>query len=384
MTEKFIPENEAQIRDIVGWALDGGTSLHIHGHDSKAGLGAPVDATHKIDLSRLDGIISYAPEELVLTAKAGTPMATITELLREHRQHLAFEPPDWGPHFGSDKGRGTLGGIISCNASGPRRFKAGAARDHFLGFTAVNGRGEIFKAGGKVLKNVTGYNLPKLFAGAYGALGIMTEVTVKTMPAPADSATLVVRDLSDEIALAVLRMAAASTLELSGLAHLPASLTGGRAQTLFRLEGPFTAVTDRLNRLKALLQGAGEFESLSADAAITLWRRVRDAEFFAADTLPLWRLSVPPQQGAMVAAHIGAKKYYYDWAGGLIWLLHDNAARVREAVQESGGHATLFRAPEALRQTVPVFEPQPPALAALENRVREGFDPSRIFNPGAG
>ncbi len=183
------------------------------------------------------------------------------------------------------------------------------------------------------MKNVTGYDLPKLFAGACGALGIMTEVTVKTMPAPADSATLAMRDLSDEAALAALRRAAASTLELSGLAHLPANITGGRAQTLFRLEGPIAAVTDRLNRLKSLLQEAGEFESLSADAAITLWRRVRDAEFFTGDTLPLWRLSVPPQQGAIVAAQIGAKKYYYDWAGGLIWLLHDSAAHVREAVQ---------------------------------------------------
>lgn len=384
MAQTFIPENEAQVRDMVRWAMDAQTSLRIYGHDSKAGLGAPVDAAHAIDLSRLDSIISYAPEELVLTAQAGTPMAAIMALLREHRQHLAFEPPDWGPHSGAEKGRGTIGGILSCNASGPRRFKAGAARDHFLGFSAVNGRGEIFRAGGKVVKNVTGYDLPKLFAGACGALGIMTEVTVKTMPAPADSATLAMRDLSDEAALAALRRVAASTLELSGLAHLPANITGGRAQTLFRLEGPIAAVTDRLNRLKSLLQEAGEFESLSADAAITLWRRVRDAEFFTGDTLPLWRLSVPPQQGAIVAAQIGAKKYYYDWAGGLIWLLHDSAAHVREAVQKSGGHATLFRAPEALRRTVPVFEPQPSALAALENRVREGFDPLRIFNPGAG
>lgn len=381
MAENFLPESEAQVRDIVGWALNGRTALRIHGHDSKAGLGAPTEAAHTIDLSRLDGIVSYAPEELVLSARAGTPMAAITALLREHRQQLAFEPPDWGPHFGADKGRGTLGGIISCNASGPRRFKAGAARDHFLGFSAVNGRGEIFKAGGRVVKNVTGYDLPKLLAGAYGALGILTEVTVKTMPAPIDSATLLVRDLSDEAALAALRRAAASTLEPSGLAHLPASVMGARAQTLFRLEGPFAAVTDRHNRLKSLLKGLGEFESLSADAASSLWRRVRDADFFAGSALPLWRLSVPPQNGAAVAANSGAQKYYFDWAGGLIWLLSSDVQRVREAIQKTGGHATLFRAPPPLRRTVPVFEPQPAALAALEERVREGFDPCRIFNP---
>lgn len=383
MPEKLIPENEAQVRDIVDWALNARTSLRIHGHDSKSGLGVPVDAAHVIDLSRLDGIIAYAPEELVLTVQAGTPMAVITALLREHRQHLAFEPPDWGPHSGVGKGRGTIGGILSCNASGPRRLKAGAARDHFLGFSAVNGRGEIFRAGGKVVKNVTGYDLPKLFAGAYGTLGIMTEVTVKTMPAPADSATLVVRDLRDDAGLAALRKAAASTLELTGLAHIPASLTGGRAQTLFRLEGPIAAVTDRLNRLKSLLQGTGEFETPGADAATTIWRRVRDAEFFVGDPLPLWRLSVPPQQGAMVAAQTGAKKYYFDWTGGLIWLLSDDAPRVREAVQKTGGHATLFRASLHMRQSVPVFQPQAPTLVALEQRVRKSFDPARIFNPGA-
>lgn len=382
MAEKFIPENEAQVRDIVGWALNTQTSLRIHGHDSKSGLGSPITATHTIDLSRLDGIISYAPEELVLTARAGTPIAAITTLLREHRQHLAFEPPGWGPHFGSDAGRGTLGGVLSSNASGPRRFRIGAARDHFLGFTAINGRGESFKAGGKVVKNVTGYDLPKLFAGAYGTLGILTEVTLKTMPAPADSATLVVRDLRDDAGLAALRKAAASTLELSGLAHIPASLRGDRAQTLFRLEGPIAAVTDRLNRLKSLLQGTGEFETPGADAATAIWRRVRDAEFFVGDPLPLWRLSVPPQQGAMVAALTGAKKYYFDWTGGLIWLLSDDAPRVREAVQKTGGHATLFRASLHMRQSVPVFQPQAPTLVALEKRVRESFDPARIFNPG--
>ncbi len=383
MAEIFTPENEAQVCEIVGWALNAQTSLRIHGHDSKVGLGAPVAATHQIDLSRLDGIISYAPEELVLTARAGTPIAVISALLREHRQHLAFEPPDWGPLFGADAGRGTIGGIIACNASGPRRFKSGAARDHFLGFSTVNGRGEIFRAGGKVVKNVTGYDLPKLFAGAYGALGVMTELTLKTMPTPADSATLVLRDLDDATALAALRRAAASTLEPSGLAHLPACLTGGRAQTLFRLEGPFAAVTDRHNRLKALLSGAGEWESLGADAAQILWRSVRDARFFETDTTPLWRLSVSPGDGARIVSQIAPHKYYYDWIGGLIWLLSDDAPRVRETVKKTGGHAMLFRAPDPLRRTVPVFEPPSTALGMLEQRVREAFDPCRIFNPGA-
>jgi len=319
----------------------------------------------------------------VLTAQAGTPLSDIAAALRPHRQHLAFEPPDWGRHFGAAKGRGTLGGTMACNASGPRRFTAGAARDHFLGFNAVNGRGESFKAGGPVVKNVTGFDLPKLFSGAYGTLGIMTAITVKTLPAPADSATLVLYDLEDEMALMALRRAAASPLEPSGLAHLPACVTRSRAQTLFRLEGPMAAVTDRHNRLKSLLSAFGKAESLGADAATALWQSVRDADFFADDALPLWRLSVPPAAGAQIAQMAAAAKYFFDWAGGLIWLLSNAHEAVRAAVKAANGHATLFRAPDQYRCGVPVFEPQTDALTALEQRVRAGFDPQGIFNPPA-
>ncbi len=383
MTEIFTPENEAQVRELVAWTLESGASLRLRGHGSKAGLGRPVDAAHIADLSRLNGIISYAPEELVLTAQAGTPLSDIAAALRPHRQHLAFEPPDWGRHFGAAKGRGTLGGTMACNASGPRRFTAGAARDHFLGFNAVNGRGESFKAGGPVVKNVTGFDLPKLFSGAYGTLGIMTAITVKTLPAPADSATLVLYDLEDEMALMALRRAAASPLEPSGLAHLPACVTRSRAQTLFRLEGPMAAVTDRHNRLKSLLSAFGKAESLGADAAASLWQSMRDADFFVDEALPLWRLSVPPAAGAQTARLIEPAKYFFDWAGGLIWLLSNAHEAVRAAVKAANGHATLFRAPDQYRCGVPVFEPQTDALTALEQRVRAGFDPQGIFNPPA-
>lgn len=384
----FTPETAAQVAAIAASAAAERSALRIHGHDSKAGLGHPAVAENTLDLSRLAGIISHEPEELVLSAMAGTSMTEINGVLRAHRQYLAFEPPDWGPLFSSGEGHGTIGGILSCNASGPRRFRAGAARDHFLGFSAVNGRGEIFKAGGRVVKNVTGYDLPKLLAGSYGTLAVMCEVTLKALPAPPDSATLAALDLDDAAALAALRAAAGGPLELSGLAHLPASVApGGRAQTLFRLEGAMASVTERLGRLQSLLQRSAECQGLSAEAALGVWRRIRDVGFFAASGAPgvappLWRISVPPAMGAAVAARIGAEKYFYDWAGGLIWLLCEDAARVRAAVAPSGGHATLFRASEAMRQSVPVFSPQNAALAALSERVRENFDPCRIFNPG--
>jgi glycolate oxidase FAD binding subunit len=381
MKETFRPSSAAQLREIVRLAAEGRIGLRIHGHDSKPGLGPPVAADYALDLSLLNGVLSYQPEELVLRARAGTPMTDILEALRERRQHLGFEPPDWSAVFGASPGRGTIGGVLACNASGPRRFSMGAARDHFLGFTAINGRGEEFRAGGSVVKNVTGYDLPKLLAGSYGRLAIMTEVILKTLPAPADAATLIVRNLTDETALRVLRLAAAGPLELSGLAHLPAGIGGEGARTVFRLEGPMASVTERLSRLKMQMQEYGPCENPGAAAARDLWRRIRDADFFVQDPQPLWRISAPPASGAEVAARIGADRYFFDWAGGLIWLLSERAADIREAVNPTGGHATLFRAPDALRRSLPVFEPQPPALAALEQRVREAFDPLGIFNP---
>ncbi|CAM9549011.1 unnamed protein product [Phaeothamnion confervicola] len=381
MRETFTPANAAQLRDIIALAASVRLGLRVQGHNSKSGLGTPVDAGQALDLSRLSGILSYQPEELVLSAQAGTPMTEIMAALRPHRQHLAFEPPDWGPLFGAVEGRGTIGGIIACNASGPRRFKAGAARDHFLGFSAINGRGENFKAGGQVVKNVTGYDLPKLLAGSHGTLAVLTEVTVKVLPAPMDAATLIIRDLTDRMALQALRLAANSTLELSALAHLPAGMAGDRSQTLFRLEGEIASVTERSGRLKILLQEFGVCESLSANAAHAIWRRVRDADFFVQDAQPLWRISIPASDAVVVAAGIGASRYYFDWAGGLIWLLCDDAVKVRAAVAPTGGHATLFRATEEMRRSVAVFEPQTAPLMALEQRVREAFDPLRIFNP---
>lgn len=381
MKEIFRPSTAAQVREIVRLAAGGRIGLRIFGHDSKPGQGAPVAADYALDLSRLSGILSYQPEELVLRAGAGTPMTDILEALREKRQHFGFEPPDWGALYGGRPGRGTIGGVLACNASGPRRFAAGAARDHFLGFTAINGRGEEFRAGGAVVKNVTGYDLPKLFAGSQGRLGVMTEVIIKVLPAPADAATLIVRDLTDAAALRALRAAAAGPLELSGLAHLPAGIGAEGARTLFRLEGPMASVTERLSRLKLLMQEFGPCENPGAAAAREIWRQIRDADFFAQETQPLWRISVPPASGAVVAARIGADRYFFDWAGGLIWLLSGDAAGVREAVLATGGHATFFRAPDALRSSLPVLQPQPPALAALEQRVREAFDPLGIFNP---
>src|SRR5438105_7587452 len=217
----FVPSDLGELREAVAEALAAEEPVEVVGGGSKRALGRPVQAAHTLDLSRLSGIRDYAPSELVLTAGAATPLGEIERALAEHNQMLAFEPPGWGGLLGVEDLAPTLGGILACNLSGPRRIKAGAARDHFLGFRAVSGRGEIFKAGGKVVKNVTGYDLSKLMAGSYGTLAALEEVTVKVLPRPEAVATVLFAGVDGPDAVGRLARALASPHEVSGAAYLP-------------------------------------------------------------------------------------------------------------------------------------------------------------------
>ena len=289
-------------------------------------------------------------------------------------------------------GRGTIGGTLAANLSGPRRIKAGAARDHFLGVTAVSGRGETFKSGGRVVKNVTGYDLCKVLAGSYGTLAAMTDVTVKVLPRAETEQTVLVLGLDDAAAIRAMSVAMNSSNDVSGAAHLPAPVAAsiqaeaGRSVTALRLEGVAPSVAHRRRALEALLKPFGEIAVLEEGASRDAWRVIRDVMPFAGDARALWRISVAPSRGHEVAAAIGeGAEYFYDWAGGLIWVAlpaadDGGAARVRAALK--GGHATLVRAPAAIRAAVPVFEPQEPGLAALTRRVKESFDPKGVLGPG--
>src|SRR5690606_26175839 len=299
--------------------------------------------------------------------------------------------------------RGTMGGAVSCNLAGPRRFKAGAARDHLLGFTAVSGRGEIFRAGGEVVKNVTGYDLPKRVCGAYGTLAALTEITVKVLPAPEKTRTVLVFGLSDESAAQALSAAAQSPYEVSGLAHLPAPVAAqsgvayvaksGMSVTAIRIEGTDVSVKARCEAIRDLLKTYGALEELHSMNSAWLWREIRDAACFVLpQERPLWRLSVAPMAGPAVTGAIAAAlpgaEFFYDWAGGLVWLTLDSredagAAVIREAVAAcGGGHAMLIRAPAATRSAICGFQPQPDALAALWGRLKDSLSPTNILNPG--
>lgn len=403
ITAVMRPENDEEVTDAVRTAVVESRHLQLAAGGSKAGWGRPMAADTLLDLSALAGCLLYEPDELVLTARPATPMADIAAMLAERRQHLAFEPPDLAPLLDSGGGRssggdGTLGGAVLCNLAGPRRLKAGGARDHVLGFQAVSGRGERFKSGGRVVKNVTGFDLSKLIAGSFGTLAVVTELTVRALPAPEETSTIVLFGLSDAEAGRAMTAALGSPCEVSAASHLPAAVaaesaltTAGAAATLLRLEGPAPSVAARAEALTRLLADFAAPVVLGAGESRLLWQEVRDARFFVAHPdQAVWRLSVPPTAGPEVAAHVLdrlAGHAFFDWGGGLIWLLLQPSADAGEAVVRNaaaiaGGHATLLRAAAAVRARVPVFQPQPPALAALTRRIKESFDPHRVLNPG--
>ena len=402
MPESLTPDTPEQVCEAIAWAAAEEAPLDIVCGGSKRSMGRPGNKERQLDISALRGITLYEPEELVLTAGPGTRLSDIERTLADRRQQLAFEPPDLGPLLGGAPGEGTLGGAIACNLSGPRRLKAGAARDHFLGFRAVSGRGEVFKSGGRVVKNVTGYDLSKLMCGSWGTLGVMTSLTVKVLPAAESVRTVLVIGLDPAQAGAAMTAAAKTPFEVSGAAYLPAALAAGSTVsrvsgaggsiTAIRVEGPRPSVEYRCAELRRQLGVRADTEELHSHNSAQFWRELRDVSPFAAsgDARCVWRMSVPPTDGPGVMKHLVAETggdVFLDWAGGLLWLAVDAPAdarheTVRGAIAACGGHATLIRAPEPVRAAVPVFQPTAPGVARLSRSVKENFDPRGVLNPG--
>ncbi|HVI90935.1 MAG TPA: glycolate oxidase subunit GlcE [Dongiaceae bacterium] len=394
----FSPTTEEDLATCLRDAAAGGRKLRITGQDSKTGFGQAVTADQAVSVGGFAGIHDYEPAELVLTAGAGTAMAVIEQALAEKQQQLAFEPGDWAPIWGGTEGAGTIGGILACNMSGPRRFQAGAARDHFLGFTAVNGRGEIYKGGGKVVKNVTGYDLPKLLAGSFGTLSVMTEVTVKVLPRAEKQRTILLFGEAADAANRSMIAAIGSTYDIGGACYLPAALAqksqvdfvakAGTAVTALRVEGSGPSVEHRCAALRQMF--GGESEELHSMRSVTFWREIRDVTPLRAPlSRILWRVSLPPAQGASFVAALPAMpvaEWFMDWGGGLVWvsLASDTAierlAALRATAATLGGHATLMRASDQTRRDLGVIAPA--ALEPLMRRIKESFDPAGVLNPG--
>jgi len=393
------------VEQVVRAAVASEQPLEIIGHGTRRAIGHPMATNALLDLSALNAVISYEPNELIITVQAGAPLADVQSLIDSKNQQFAFEPMDTSALLGVS-GNGTVGGMIGAGLAGPRRIKAGGARDHLLGAHAVSGFGDSFKTGGKVVKNVTGYDLCKLLTGSWGTLAVMTEVTLKVMPKPESERTLVLGGLDDVTANRAMTAALGSPFDVSGAAHLPNSAfrpaTGalaalssqGQAVTLLRLEGIAASVADRAGSLGKTLSPFGPVEMLRDSASAAVWSTIRDVEPFASSgslgAWPVWRIVCPPASGGVLGqalARDSGGDVIYDWGGGLIWAALPPkpdalAGLVRQRVEAAGGHASLIRASEQTRRDVEVFHPQAGGLAALSQRVRHSFDPKTILNRG--
>lgn len=390
------PEEESAIAEVVAEAAASATPLAVIGGGTKAGaILRPLQAAQTLSLASHRGITLYSPKELVLAARAGTPLAEIEAELAASGQMLIAEPPDLSALLGTS-GAPTLGGVVACNFSGPRRVALGAMRDHVLGVRAVTGRGEVIRSGGRVLKNVTGLDLAKFLTGSFGTLGVLTEITLKVLPRPPRTATLILRGLAPEAGLAALTAALNSPYGITGAAYLPEaaaarleSLGAGGSATLIRLEFNEASLRYRSARLTELLSAHGEVDRLDEGPSLALWEAVRDVRPLAPEPAhAIWRVSVPPSSGARIARFAEAEgaAYLLDWGGGLAWIAAPASAefhqRLTARVQAERGVWWLLRAPPALRASLAVVPPEPPALARLTRAVKAEFDPKGILGPG--
>lgn len=394
------PQTADELSDLIAEAAHGKIPVEVRGRATKHDIGRPTQAGMAVSTEHLTGITLYEPAELVLQAKTGTTVAEIEEVLAENRQQLAFEPIDLGPALGGDPGQGSIGGVFATNFSGSRRILAGAPRDHLLGARCINGWGEQFKSGGRVKKNVAGYDLARAMSGSWGTLAVMTEVAMKVMPAAEESRTLLCFGLTDASAIEAMCLAVASPFEVSGTLHVQAPLASafsdpavgrsGSAVTAIRIENFTSSVRYRLGKLRERLAAYFPGEELDDQRSRAFWSEVRSLKVFESSKRPLWRISVPPSRAAKLVAVIARTlelRAVYDWSGGLIWLetppLTDaGAMEIRRALAEIGGHATLIRAEPATRASVDVFQPLDPPLMALTAKLKTAFDPAGILNPG--
>lgn len=401
MTSVIRPAADWELASFLAEASANGTAVEIVGGGSKRTVGRPqIASQHLVSTHVLRGVRLYEPNELVMSAWAGTLLSDIERELASRGQMLAFEPIDLGPMLGEPRGGMTIGGVFSTNLSGSRRIFLGAARDHLLGIKAVSGGGEVFHSGGRVLKDVTGYDLCRAIAGSWGTLAALTEATFKVLPAPEEAATLVFLGLPDDLGVEALCEAMGAPYDVSGTAHLDASLVArlwqedlrgaGEAVTAVRLETFSAFLPRRIERLRDALKHYGDVHVMGNDDSRAFWGELQELSVLQDSEKPVWRISTTPTKGAEVVA--GIRRYmeleaYYDWSGGLIWIevpvsADAGATDIRRVLAAHGGYATLIRANPDVRAGVDVFQPMDPGIERVTRALQTVFDPAGILNPG--
>jgi glycolate oxidase FAD binding subunit len=400
LQQHFRPGSERELQRFVADAAHTRRPIEVVGAGTKRDVGRPVNAALTVTTASLAGIRLYEPTELVMSARAGTPLKRIEQTLGEKGQMLAFEPADLGPVLGGAPGGGTIGAVFATNLSGSRRVISGGARDHLLGIEAVTGTGQAFRGGGRVMKNVTGYDMCRAVCGSWGTLAVMTTVTFKVLPRPERTSTLVVLGLDDSSGVEALCAALGTPYEVSGAIHIQAALAarlrhGGlrgeqKSVTAIRLETYASSLTYRLGRLRQALGVFGDIHELDEEGALAFWGELQQLSVLQGSTAPLWRISTAPKSGPAVVAAITRYmdcKAFYDWSGGLVWAevldtADAGAADIRRVIASHGGHATLVRAAPAVRAAVDVFQPLEPGLAEITRGIKAVFDPHDVLNRG--
>lgn len=388
----LMPTDEAALVSAVQDAIANHTPLSVVGGGSRAGFGRATQNEKSLSTQKLTGITLLEPAEMVFSARAGTPVSEVEAALAENGQALTFEPMDHRRLLGT-KGEPTIGAVAAGNISGPRRILAGAARDSLIGVRLVNGKGELIKNGGRVMKNVTGLDLVKLLSGSWGTLGVLSEVTFKVLPKPANSTTLQISGLDDVAGTSALCLAMVSQFEATGVAHLPAGIAGPKARTVIRLEGFDSQLRYRFDQMSKHLEGYGKAEEISGQDSEDLWKDIRDVgPLVEPKESAVWKVSVAPTKGAEVVRHFAKDRdirAFYDWSGGLIWIGLDEAVdgdagakALQRIAAELGGHATLVRGSSDLRARIDVFQPLSQPIMKLTAGIKATFDPKGIFNPG--
>ena len=394
----YKPDNEKDLQEIIKYCFKNNLPIEIIGKGTKSLIGKKLQCAKTLDMSNISGIIDYKPEELYITVKAGTPIKTIQDELKKNNQHLAFEPVNFSELFKKDSNEGTIGGTLSCNFSGSRRFKVGSARDHILGFKGYNGTGEKIKSGGTVVKNVTGYDLSKLITGSFGTLLVLSEITLKVLPLQTDTKTIIVSGLSLEHALGIMGSAISSSNDPSGTVFYPDSLrdnfvfndlTHPGSITAIRIEGSKISTEQRINNLiKDLSLIDKNITVLDSVQSEIFWEDTRSLKVFSKNQKNILRAVIPSSETTNLINRLKSfhPNYFIDWGGSLIWLELDYLSsqkidQIRNRILVADGYLTVIKSQESIKSSLEIFTIDPIKFKISQN-LKKSFDPKRIFNPG--
>jgi len=402
----YYPEDESQVSDVIKELYKKNQPTELIGTGTKSFIGNKIQSAKKLSLSKLAGIVEYLPHELYIKVKANTSLELVEKELEKNNQELAFEPIDFGFLESGKSNKGTIAGYLACNYAGSRRFKVGSVRDHILGFRGVNGKGDIIKSGGTVVKNVTGYDLSKLIAGSFGTLVALTEITLKVLPKKKLSGTITIHTEDKRLINELFEKISSSSSEVSGAVFIPEEpkdenydhnkeivfkfndLQSKGSFLALRIEGDKISIDEKIKALTNELE-LDNLNSTILDVhqSTPFWKKINNLELFKATKNNLLRVVIPPSKGNKLMQYLGNKyKYYIDWCGSLYWIevqakKNNKIGEIKRLIKELEGYLTIIKTSNEFDYEETIFTVDDIRLLVSE-KIKKSFDPKRIFNPG--